>query len=78
LTQEELLLILEECRQNKRAAQENCIKYFYADMFRLCQRYAGDPHASLSIVNDAFLKVFKNIVHYRETLGTLNHGLKRL
>jgi RNA polymerase sigma factor (sigma-70 family) len=78
LTQEELQTLLEDCRQNKRIAQEKLYKYFYADMFRLCQRYAGDPHASLSIMNDAFLKVFKNIAHYREALGHFKSWLKTI
>jgi len=78
LTQEELQVILEDCRQNKRAAQEKLYKYFYADMFHLCQRYAGDPHTSLSILNDAFLKVFKNISYYKETLGHFKSWLKTI
>jgi RNA polymerase sigma factor (sigma-70 family) len=78
LTQEELLVILEDCRQNKRTAQEKLYKYFYTDMFRLCQRYTGDPHVSLSILNDAFLKAFKNIAHYRETLGHFKSWLKTI
>lgn len=78
MTQEELQVILEECRQNKRPAQEKLYKYFYADMFRLCQRYVSDPHTSLSILNDAFLKVFKNIAYYKETLGHFKSWLKTI
>ena len=47
-------------------------------MFRLCQRYATDPHDALSILNDAFLKVFRNMDQYREELGFFKAWLKTI
>ncbi|BAV04057.1 RNA polymerase sigma factor [Filimonas lacunae] len=38
---------------------------FYADMYRHCRRYITDPHTILSVLNDAFMKVFKNIEAYK-------------
>lgn len=59
-------------------AQENLYKYFYADMFRTCQRYTSDPHDALSILNDAFLKVFRSISRYKNELGSFKSWLKTI
>lgn len=47
-------------------------------MFRLCHRYTADAHEALSILNDSFLKVFKNIGHYRKELGAFKSWLKTI
>ncbi len=59
-------------------AQECLYKYFYADMFRICQRYATHPHEALTILNDAFLKVFRSIHQYREEKGKMNAWVKTI
>ncbi|MBG9377612.1 RNA polymerase sigma factor [Panacibacter sp. DH6] len=78
MTQEELQVILEDCRQNRRTAQEKLYRFYYADMFRLAQRYSCDHHVALTIVNDAFLKAFKHIALYRENLGQFKSWLKTI
>jgi RNA polymerase sigma factor (sigma-70 family) len=78
LSNEELDIILEHCRLNHRPSQEKLYKYYYADMFRLCQRYMPDPHIALSILNDAFLKAFQNIGKYQESLGNFKSWLKTI
>ena len=76
LTEEALSELIEQCKANNRAAQEVLYKYFYPDMFRLCQRYAQHPHEALTILNDAFFKVFCNIVQYNKHLGFFKPWLK--
>lgn len=78
LTEQELSALIDRCRQNNRSAQEDLYKYFYADMFRLCQRYARDQHEALTILNDAFLKVFCNIAQYKRNLGVFKSWLKTI
>ena len=78
LTEGALSGLIEHCKCNNRAAQEELYKYFYADMFRLCQRYARDPHEALTILNDAFLKVFRNIGQYNTALGIFKSWLKTI
>jgi RNA polymerase sigma factor (sigma-70 family) len=78
LTEEVLFRLIEECKANNRAAQEELYKYFYTDMFRLCQRYARHPHEALTILNDAFLKVFRNIAQYNKDLGIFKSWLKTI
>ena len=78
LTEEELLVLIKQCRNNSRAAQEDLYKYFYPDMYRLCQRYSRDPHEALTILNDSFLKVFCNISQYNKQLGVFKSWLKTI
>ena len=47
-------------------------------MFRTCQRYTGDPHEALSILNDAFLKVFRSIGQFNSDLGNFKSWLKTI
>lgn len=47
-------------------------------MFRICQRYATHPHEALTILNDAFLKVFRSIHQYREEKGKMNAWVKTI
>jgi len=59
-------------------AQEKLYKYFYADMFRVCQRYTEQPHEALTILNDAFLKIFRSISTYNKGLGKFRPWLKTI
>ncbi len=78
MIQDELYELIDGCSRNERSAQENLYKYFYADMFRMCQRYTDDPHEALSILNDAFLKVFKSIGQYKKDLAPFKPWLKTI
>jgi len=78
LSDEELHELIKGCNRNSRLAQENLYTHFYADMFRTCQRYTEEPHDALTILNDAFLKVFKSISTYRKELGNFKPWLKTI
>ena len=70
--------LIEGCCHNNRGAQESLYKYFYADMFRTCQRYTPDPQDALTILNDSFLKVFRSISQYKKTMGNFKSWLKTI
>jgi RNA polymerase sigma-70 factor (ECF subfamily) len=53
------------CIQNDRKSQEILYKYFFEEMWRMCYRYTQDEDRIISIINDGFLKVFKNIDTYK-------------
>lgn len=78
VTEEELGELIECCRANDRTAQERLYKHFYADMFRLCQRYAQHPHDALTILNDGFLKAFVHLAQYNKQLGAFKPWLKTI
>lgn len=72
-------MILEACRQNRREGQEKLYKLYYAEMIRVCQRYTdSDDQHTLTILNDAFLKAFKNIQQYNPALGHFTAWLKTI
>ncbi len=76
--EEDLHQLIKECNRNNRLAQEKLYKYYYEDMFRTCQRYTEDAHDALSILNDAFLKVFLNISQYKKEAGNFKAWLKTI
>ena len=78
MSQRALDELIEGCCRNNRTAQEELYKYFYADMFRTCRRYAENPHDALTILNDAFLKVFRSISQYQHSLGNFKAWLKTI
>lgn len=78
MSPQELDGLIKACTHNDRVAQENLYKYFYADMFPTCQRYTDDPHHALTILNDAFLKVFRSIAQYQNNLGNFKSWLKTI
>lgn len=78
MIEEELYELIEGCNRNSRVAQEKLYTYFYAEMFRTCQRYTEQPHDALTILNDAFLKVFRNIATYKKELGNFKPWLKTI
>jgi len=78
LIDEDLHQLIEGCQRNNRVAQENLYIFFYEDMFRTCQRYTADAHEALSILNDAFLKVFLHISQYKKEVGNFKSWLKTI
>lgn len=60
-----LEIIIRGCRRNDLLCQEQLYRHCYPEMIRLCQRYAGDMDGAGTVFNNAMLRVFKNISHYR-------------
>jgi RNA polymerase sigma-70 factor (ECF subfamily) len=56
----DLELVL-ECRKNSRKAQEQLFKRFYPQMMSYCMNKTQNREQSEEIINNAFLKVFKNM-----------------
>ncbi|MBQ7490782.1 MAG: sigma-70 family RNA polymerase sigma factor [Bacteroidales bacterium] len=75
--EDELLLLIEGCKQNKRGAQHKLFKLFYGSMFSICVRYATDDDEAQDMLNEGFIKIFANIGNYRDT-GSFEGWLKRI
>lgn len=56
--------ILLGCSRNKRSSQNALYRLYYSYGMSVAIRYVGNEAEALSIVNDAFLKVFNNIKKY--------------
>jgi RNA polymerase sigma-70 factor (ECF subfamily) len=56
--------IINGCRQGDRKAQEQLYKDYYQAMVSLCLRYTKNGEDAVEVLNNGFLKVFKNIQRY--------------
>ena len=63
-TKVNLSLILEGCRNNNPMSQKRLYKYYYGFAMNIALRYGKNKEEALEILNDGFLKVFKNIDRY--------------
>jgi RNA polymerase sigma-70 factor (ECF subfamily) len=57
----EFLQIIQGCRRQDRACQNALYRLFYPYGMSICIRYASSENEAISMLNDGFLKVFKNI-----------------
>jgi len=49
------------CRKNNRNSQNSLYRLYYAYGMSICFRYVGSEDEAITVLNDAYLKVFKNI-----------------
>ncbi len=57
----DLVMLIDACIANDRSAQANLYKRYYGKMMSLCLRYVKQRDDAMSILNLAFLKVFKSL-----------------
>jgi len=57
--------IVEDCVQNKAKAQMQLYDLYCNAMFIIAQRYVKDTFIAEDIMQEAFIKVFKNIQHFK-------------
>lgn len=69
--------LIEGCVKNHRSAQEQLYKKYFNKMYAMCLRYTNDQEIICSIINDAFLNVFKNIGKY-ENRGAFEGWIRRI
>jgi RNA polymerase sigma factor (sigma-70 family) len=68
---------IEGCFRNDRKAQEALYMHFFDKMFALCKRHTSDDELAVSILNDGFLKIFKNIHQYKNN-GSFEGWVRRI
>lgn len=64
LSAEELTYHLGACALNKRESQKIIYNSFYGYAMAVCDRYTSNEEDAVEILNDGFLKVFKEVHHY--------------
>lgn len=69
--------LLVGCKSNDRKSQEILYRKYFPVVESMCRRYTTDEEIIISIINDGFLKVFKNISKYNE-LGSFEGWVKRI
>ncbi|MEO6612917.1 MAG: sigma-70 family RNA polymerase sigma factor [Chitinophagaceae bacterium] len=65
LSADELTYHVEACALNKRESQKILYSSFYGYAMAICDRYVNKEEDAVEILNDGFLKIFKEIHHYR-------------
>lgn len=64
LSAEELTYHIEACALNNRGSQKILYGSFYGYAMAICDRYANKQEDAVEILNDGFLKIFREIHHY--------------
>ncbi|HEU4473029.1 MAG TPA: sigma-70 family RNA polymerase sigma factor [Flavisolibacter sp.] len=63
--------IINGCKKGSRKAQEKLYKSYYRVMASLCLRYTKNEADAVEVLNNGFLKVFKNIQRYEPAQASL-------
>lgn len=61
---DDIQVLIEGCKKNDRKAQELLYTKFYVQMVALCTRYVSNQQDAVQVLNDGFLKIFRNIHSY--------------
>jgi RNA polymerase sigma-70 factor (ECF subfamily) len=67
MNEEELIKSIQGCRHNDRGSQKKIYASFYALAMSICFRYVDNKEDAMEIVNDGFLKIFKQLYYYKAT-----------
>jgi RNA polymerase sigma factor (sigma-70 family) len=82
LSAEELTHHLGQCALNKRESQKTIYNSFYGYAMAICDRYASNQDDALEIMNDGFLKVFKEVHNYKpayaDVIGSFKGWLRKI
>ena len=65
------------CCRNDRRCQEQLYRHYFDAMLRMVRRYTQDEDQMISIINDGFLKAFKNMDKY-DFSGSLEGWLRTI
>lgn len=74
---EKLKKLVEGCISNDRNAQRCLYEMFYGKMMGVCLRYANDPNQAKDILQDGFIKVFRNLERYNFS-GSFEGWVRRI
>jgi len=76
LSAEELSLHVERCALNSRESQKKIYTSFYGYAMAVCDRYTNNQDDAIEILNDGFLKVFKEIYRYKPAYSDVVSSFK--
>jgi RNA polymerase sigma factor (sigma-70 family) len=76
LTAEELSIQIKGCSQNERDSQKKLYNSFYGYAMSICDRYTSREEDATEILNDGFLKIFKEIQHFKPSYADIISSFK--
>lgn len=71
------LNLIERCKNGDRAAQKKLYEDHYGMAMAVCLRYCQTKEEAVEVLNDGFMKVFKNLDKYKPSLS-FKSWLKRI
>lgn len=69
--------IIAGCRAGDRKYQELLYQRFASKMFTVCMRYAAESHSAQDLLQEGFVKIFKNIEKFRGE-GSFEGWIRRI
>ncbi len=75
---EDINNIISGCITNDRQAQEKLYKAYYRAMINLCLRYTKNNSDAVEVLNNGFLKVFKNIQRFDAAKATVYTWIRKI
>lgn len=76
LTADELTSHIRGCALNQRESQKRIYSSFYGYAMSICDRYANREEDAAEILNDGFLKIFKEMHHYKPAYADVISSFK--
>ncbi|MBI5372870.1 MAG: sigma-70 family RNA polymerase sigma factor [Sphingobacteriales bacterium] len=76
LTADELTYHVEACGLNSRESQKVIYSSFYGYAMAICDRYVNNQDDAIEILNDGFLKIFREIHHYKPAYADVISSFK--
>lgn len=76
LSADELTYHVGACALNKRESQKVIYNSFYGYAMAICDRYTNNQEDSVEILNDGFLKIFREIHHYHPAYADVVSSFK--
>lgn len=77
IAEDRLMTIWEGCLQNDRKQQEQLYRLLAPRMLAVCMRYATDKDEAQDILQEGFIKMFRNMNNYRGD-GSLEGWIRRI
>lgn len=70
-------IVVQACQKNDRRSQELLYRQFSKKMYGICLSYAGDRPLAQDILQESFIKVFRNIGQFRND-GSLEGWIRKI
>jgi RNA polymerase sigma factor (sigma-70 family) len=77
-SEDDIQTIIRGCLKNDRRSQEELYKRYYPAMMALCLRYVRNPGDAVEVLNDVFLKVFRQLGRYDAAKGALYTWMRKI
>ncbi len=82
LSADELSMHISGCALNERESQKKIYNSFYGYAMAICDRYTNNQDDAIEILNDGFLKIFKEIHRYKpayaDKIGSFKGWIRKI